>query len=396
MPSARRANQVNQAAKGCGQLLFKLCQRVTESKLIPVTNAGRGNFPTWLFTHLAIWTCQLINTRIYTNYRLICFCHSAVGTHLFIKTIMSKLTTGCAIFLNLIACSLAQADNSALLSLSNSETLSYQGGINEAGYQEFKAKLGPQIRQLIIKSEGGDAASGLKMASLIQQHKLRVVIRDYCISSCFNYVFLAGAEKSLLPDSVLGFHGFPIQKPEKTNASEADADHTASKALEVLGQVKESGYLLLLQQGISEDLPAQLQQRLELAFPDQAKQTRVAKLSLGGKTYSHAADDKLADWFAGLIQKQTKKHKAQGKKGTVPFSLTIENLFGDQAYFPSQTELEALGVRGIRDYPYPANADDFKRFIDKFRKQHGFENIGIAGADFSPSNSPAKVSASPK
>lgn len=143
-------------------------------------------------------------------------------------------------------------------------------------------------------------------------------------------------------------------------------------------------------------MPAQLQQRLELAFPDQAKQTRIAKLTLGGKTYSHAADDKLAAWFAGLIQKQTKKHKAQGKKGTVPFSLTIENLFGDQAYFPSQTELEALGVRGIRDYPYPANADDFKRFTDKFRKRHGLENIGIAGADLPPSNSPAEESASPK
>lgn len=308
---------------------------------------------------------------------------------------MSGKTYCVALLFALLASHNTLADTSNQLRISNAETLYYEGQLNATGYQEFKAKLSPQIRQLIVKSEGGDAASGLKMAALIQQYKLHVVVRDYCLSSCFNYVFLAGAEKSLLPDSVLGFHGFPIQKPEKTNDSEAEADHTASKVLEVLGQVKESGYLLLQQQGISVDLPAQLQQRLELAFPDQAKQTRVAKLSLGGKTYSHAADDKLPAWLAGLIQQQTKKHKAQGKKGTAPFSLTIDNLFSDQVYFPSQTELEALGVRGIRDYPYPANADDFKRFIDKFKKQHGLENIGIAGADLPPTTGSAAVSANP-
>lgn len=307
---------------------------------------------------------------------------------------MTKLNAGWALFLNLIAGPLAQADDNYVIRLTNTETLYYQGALNEAGYQELKAKLYPEIRQLMIKSEGGNAASGLKIAALIQQHKLNVVVRDYCLSSCFNYVFLAGVEKSLLLDSVLGFHGFPIQKPEKTRQFQADVVDKTNGETEALSQVKELGYLFLQQQGIREDLPAQLLQRLELAFPAQARQSLVAKLTLGGKTYSHAADDKLPAWFASLYQQQTKKHQAQGKKGKVPFAITIDNPFSEQVYFPSQAELTVLGVVGIHDYPYPANSDDFKRFTDKFKQQHGLEKIGIAGADLSPSSSSATASVS--
>lgn len=65
--------------------------------------------------------------------------------------------------------------------------------------------------RLIIKSPGGDLEAGMKFASFINKNKMSVEVVDYCISSCANYVFLAGYEKRLNANSLVIFHGGPKQ-----------------------------------------------------------------------------------------------------------------------------------------------------------------------------------------
>jgi ATP-dependent protease ClpP protease subunit len=65
----------------------------------------------------------------------------------------------------------------------------------------------PQITRLIITSGGGEVRSNIKLAHVLKDKKIAIEVVDYCLSSCFNYLFLASPERTISPHSVLGFHG---------------------------------------------------------------------------------------------------------------------------------------------------------------------------------------------
>jgi hypothetical protein len=62
---------------------------------------------------------------------------------------------------------------------------------------------------LIIKSKGGEVKSALRLADYIYDNRINVIIEDYCISSCANYIFPAADIKIIDKTGVLGFHGGP-------------------------------------------------------------------------------------------------------------------------------------------------------------------------------------------
>ena len=89
----------------------------------------------------------------------------------------------------------------------DAETLVFQGRITEASRDAFSDLIDDATRTVIVTSRGGDADAALDIANAIRDRDLDVVVRGHCISSCANYLFLAGRRKIVEADSFLGFHG---------------------------------------------------------------------------------------------------------------------------------------------------------------------------------------------
>jgi hypothetical protein len=60
---------------------------------------------------------------------------------------------------------------------------------------------------LAIRSRGGDVVPGMELGSWVHAHKLDVRVMEFCLSSCANYVFTAGAHKIVSNLATIGFHG---------------------------------------------------------------------------------------------------------------------------------------------------------------------------------------------
>ncbi|KAF1686669.1 hypothetical protein B1992_07115 [Pseudoxanthomonas broegbernensis] len=106
----------------------------------------------------------------------------------------------------------AWADEAAQVHL-RGETIVYRGDLSDEANARVRALLdgGHAIRWLEITSGGGDIALGMDLGELVRDHALGVAVRDYCASSCANYVFPAGKRKRLPADSVVVWHGSAIQ-----------------------------------------------------------------------------------------------------------------------------------------------------------------------------------------
>lgn len=70
-------------------------------------------------------------------------------------------------------------------------------------YQQAKSKP----KRLAIQSGGGNIDLGMDLADFVQQKQLDVEVADFCFSSCANYVFIAGKNKWLGDNAILGWHG---------------------------------------------------------------------------------------------------------------------------------------------------------------------------------------------
>lgn len=67
---------------------------------------------------------------------------------------------------------------------------------------------------LVITSTGGDIVAGMELGRWVFESGLDVRVPDYCMSSCANYVFVAGASKILALEASLMWHGGATQRFE--------------------------------------------------------------------------------------------------------------------------------------------------------------------------------------
>lgn len=93
--------------------------------------------------------------------------------------------------------------------------IEYSGSITEAKNDVAfalydNAPIKP--KRLVISSPGGAVDYGIQLGEWVLQNQLDVEVGDYCMSSCANYVFLAGNEKILGKHSFIGFHGGLLQR----------------------------------------------------------------------------------------------------------------------------------------------------------------------------------------
>jgi hypothetical protein len=78
---------------------------------------------------------------------------------------------------------------------------------------QFKRLITDKTSTVSLSSEGGVTEAALEIAEDIQRRKLEIKVLDLCISSCANYLFVAGAKRTVLPKAVVGWHGGHSFKP---------------------------------------------------------------------------------------------------------------------------------------------------------------------------------------
>lgn len=83
--------------------------------------------------------------------------------------------------------------------------LRFSGPIRTGTYEEFLAAVDDQTLEIELNSGGGSVKVALEIAKVISQRKFNVTVTGLCISSCANYLFLAGETKTI--KGIVGFHG---------------------------------------------------------------------------------------------------------------------------------------------------------------------------------------------
>lgn len=86
-----------------------------------------------------------------------------------------------------------------------------KGQIDTGFCEAVKKEIDASVRTLVITSGGGDVSEGVCLGEYIRDNKLDIEVKDYCGSSCANYLFTAAQNKTILPNSYVGFHGSGLQ-----------------------------------------------------------------------------------------------------------------------------------------------------------------------------------------
>ena len=84
------------------------------------------------------------------------------------------------------------------------------GDLDDGFYESFLSLVRGRedgITTLRVNSGGGITDEGIKLGHWIFEHGVDVVVDGLCFSSCANYIFTAGRNKTIMADSIVGWHG---------------------------------------------------------------------------------------------------------------------------------------------------------------------------------------------
>lgn len=89
------------------------------------------------------------------------------------------------------------------------KSLLLRGGINDhtAAGLEAALRRAPDVRVVVLESNGGWILQGQRIAEVIARRGLDTYVETECTSAC-TIAFLAGKERAVAPDARLGFHAF--------------------------------------------------------------------------------------------------------------------------------------------------------------------------------------------
>lgn len=77
-------------------------------------------------------------------------------------------------------------------------------------------------KYVIMRSGGGDVDVAIDIAEHLLSNNSDFVVWDYCLSSCANYIFMAGEKKYIPEGSFVGWHGGPIGRDAARNKNEPE------------------------------------------------------------------------------------------------------------------------------------------------------------------------------
>lgn len=91
------------------------------------------------------------------------------------------------------------------------DTLTYIGGINEAGLTALSEAVRHlprgQVTRMVVNSGGGDTRIGIYIGSIIADLEPDLTIDVGCFSSCANFIAPAAASITIRENAFLGWHG---------------------------------------------------------------------------------------------------------------------------------------------------------------------------------------------
>jgi hypothetical protein len=91
--------------------------------------------------------------------------------------------------------------------LSGGTVVELKGFLTDALADKLAAtlKAHPKVSSIILNSPGGRWSAGQKMADLVKLCELDTIVKEECSSMCTN-VFLAGRQRLIAKNAVMGFH----------------------------------------------------------------------------------------------------------------------------------------------------------------------------------------------
>jgi hypothetical protein len=90
---------------------------------------------------------------------------------------------------------------------SDSATITIEGIITPKVVTEFAKNFDSQVKLVVVKSEGGGTADALEIAERIQRYHIAVRVKEYCLSSCANYIVVASPSVTVDEGAIIGWHG---------------------------------------------------------------------------------------------------------------------------------------------------------------------------------------------
>lgn len=86
------------------------------------------------------------------------------------------------------------------------ETITFEGEIESDEYELFSTKFDSKVKTIYLNSGGGVTSEAMKIALDIVDHDITIIVNNWCLSSCANYLFLAG-KKRVIQKGIVGYHG---------------------------------------------------------------------------------------------------------------------------------------------------------------------------------------------
>ncbi len=99
--------------------------------------------------------------------------------------------------------------------LDKENQIHYDGHLNKEANERLFELYETSITKpdtLVISSSGGGVMLGMDLGDWVYDNEINIVIDKLCASSCANYIFTAGKQKSLKKDSIIIWHGSSWQK----------------------------------------------------------------------------------------------------------------------------------------------------------------------------------------
>jgi len=90
--------------------------------------------------------------------------------------------------------------------LRTGENIEYTGLLTEKAADQLEALDIRGVHKLSIKSAGGWETAAIRIGAWVQKNHLQVEVRDYCLSGCGQYVFVAAKKRSLRRGALVGCH----------------------------------------------------------------------------------------------------------------------------------------------------------------------------------------------
>jgi hypothetical protein len=100
------------------------------------------------------------------------------------------------------------ATNASTSLIVSGDTLLIQGSISDATAEQFKHAVDQgDISRVLVASGGGLVEPAIAIANEIHKRRMDVEVVGNCFSSCANYIFPAGANKTISGLGIVAWHG---------------------------------------------------------------------------------------------------------------------------------------------------------------------------------------------